>query len=100
MEIGSGDVKEVTTPLSDNENRAEDFNYNELGLIPVRSGQCFDIIFVNIDGKALELSEHLRPVRERIEGTFDFSILRAADAASGRGSRDIAVNWKVVVEGG
>ncbi|MCK1710435.1 MULTISPECIES: aromatic ring-hydroxylating dioxygenase subunit alpha [unclassified Bradyrhizobium] len=83
-----------------NENRAEDFNYNELGLIQVRSGQYFDIIFVNIDGKALELSEHLRPVRERLEGTFDFSILRAADAASGRGSRDIAVNWKVVVEGG
>ncbi|MER8465447.1 aromatic ring-hydroxylating dioxygenase subunit alpha [Mesorhizobium sp. M1396] len=83
-----------------NQNNAENFDLAELSLIEVRSGQYFDIIFANIDGKAVELETFLKPVRDRVEGTFDFSLLKPADSATGRGSRDFAVNWKIVLEGG
>jgi len=83
-----------------NQNNAENFDLSELSLIEVRSSQYFDIIFANIDGKAVDLDEYLKPVRERVEGTFDFSLVKPADPATGRGSRDYQVNWKIVLEGG
>ena len=77
---------------------APEFNKENLGLLPVRSDQWFDFIFVNIDGKASPLDEHLRPVRERIESSFDLSLV--ARGVGGRsGTRDYPVNWKVVLEG-
>jgi len=83
-----------------NENRVDEFDYADLSLIEVRSGQYFDIIFANIDGKAIPLEDFLKPVRERVEPVFDLSIVKPADPATGRGSRDFPVNWKIVLEGG
>ena len=59
-----------------NQNRAEDFNYGELGLIPVRSDQYFDIIFVNIDKKAQNLTSIFGRSRSgsKIPSTFPFCV--------------------------
>jgi choline monooxygenase len=81
-----------------NINEAPEIDKQHLGLLPVRSGQWFDFIFVNIDGKASTLEEHLRPVRERIEPTFDLTqVHRGTGGRSG--TREYPVNWKVVLEG-
>ncbi|MFK0167089.1 aromatic ring-hydroxylating dioxygenase subunit alpha [Rhizobium sp. NPDC090279] len=83
-----------------NESQAEGFDLSQLSLVEVRIGQYLDVIFANIDGKAKSLDEFLKPVRERLEPIYDFTILKPTPDGTGRGSRDFAVNWKIVVEGG
>lgn len=93
------DGKLMATPVINgvNEHNAEDFDYSELGLKEVRSGQYLDIIFVNIDGQAVPLEEHLRPVRDRLEGAFDMSLLRDGETIN---TMSYPVNWKIAYEGG
>ena len=70
------------------------FNRNDFGLIPVRTAQWFDFLFVNLDGKAPALKASLSPLIRRFSA-FEFSRFRHA------GSWDIFYegNWKVTVEG-
>ena len=51
------------------------------GLIPVRMARWFDLLFVNLDGKAAPLDEHLQPLNQRFEA-FDFSRWRFASSWS------------------
>ena len=94
------DGKLIGTPAiaGVNRNEAPEFEKELLGLVPVRSGQWFDFIFVNMDGKARPLEEHLQPMRERIEPTFDLSLVQRGPGGRS-GSREFPVNWKVVLEG-
>ena len=54
------DGKLIGTPAiaGVNRNEAPEFEKELPGLVPVRSGQWFDFIFVNMDGKANPLDEH------------------------------------------
>ncbi len=83
-----------------NEGQAPGFDPSDLSLVSVRTGQYLDVVFANLDGSAEELETYLAPVRERIESTFDFKLLKPTPPGTGRGSRNFAVNWKVVLEGG
>ena len=79
-------------------NQSDDLDHSTNGLLPVRCGVWLDFIFVNIDGSALPLDEHLATVRQRIDPHFDFS--QIALGVGGRsGQRDYPVNWKIILEG-
>ena len=68
----------------------------DLGLLPVRCEQWWNFLFIDIDGKAPPLHEHMAPLEARI-GAFDRDEL----ACNGDGfSFDYSGNWKVLVEGG
>lgn len=67
-----------------------------LGLSKVRSDQWFDIVFANLDGNAEPFEDYIRPVRERLEPYFDFSIVQPGGSIV----QNYPVNWKVVLEGG
>ncbi len=62
-------------------------------LFPVRSAQWFDVVFVNIDGRAPELADYMAPFTAQLKG-YDFSTLRHG----GTISYDLASNWKLVHE--
>ncbi len=76
-------------------NEAETFDRSALGLKPVRCETWLDIVFVNLDGKAPPLDEHLAAYRDiiaqyelgGIEHSFSVGITHQA-------------NWKVFFEGG
>ena len=69
-------------------------NREQHGLIPVRMARWFDLLFVNLDGKAAPLDEHLQPLNRRFEA-FDFSRLLFASSWN----VTFPCNWKVAVEG-
>lgn len=93
------DGRLVATPVINgvDEHQSEDFDYSELGLKEVRCGQYLGIIFVNLDNNAVPLEEYLRPVRERLEGVFDMSLIRDGKTVN---TMTYPVNWKVAYEGG
>lgn len=62
-------------------------------LFEVRSDFWHDGIFVNIDGKALALSEYLAPLNKQAEG-FDISQFMYSDTVTG----EFNCNWKLAVE--
>lgn len=62
-------------------------------LVEVKCDTWFDWVFVNIDGNAGELSQHLKPVTEQL-GDYDFSDLRFSRSLE----FDIRANWKLAVE--
>jgi len=62
-------------------------------LFPVRSETWHDAIFVNLDGSAGPLSEHLEPVVKQAEG-FDLSQFEYARTVEGV----FDSNWKLTVE--
>ncbi len=69
---------------------------NCLGLLEIRCEQWWNFLFVNIDGNAPPLVEHMEPLDARTKN-FDRSEL----VCSGAGfSYTYAGNWKVLIEGG
>ena len=64
----------------------------KLGLIPVRVEQWFDFLFVNLDGQAPPLEQHLAPLLKRLS-QFDFSRLHYA----GTWNHHYDANWKISV---
>lgn len=75
---------------------ADGFDRTRLGLRPVRCGQWFDLVLVDIGGTAPPLARHLAPLAQRLARvefdhcTHDGTVTEA----------DAPVNWKVIVEGG
>ena len=59
----------------------------------VRCEQWLDWLFVNIDGNAAPLVDHVKPIVDRISG-FDLSALRYAESLR----FDVKANWKLAVE--
>jgi choline monooxygenase len=80
------------------QNESPGIRKEELGLLPVRCEHWFDVIFVNIDGEALPLMDHLKPVVERVSSSFDLSQVRYAPGGRS-GTRTYEANWKIVLEG-
>ncbi|WP_018904851.1 aromatic ring-hydroxylating oxygenase subunit alpha [Variovorax paradoxus] len=80
------------------QNESPGIDKDGLGLVPVRCEQWFDVLFVNIDGDAIPLKEHLRPAINRIDRSFDLSEVQ--QGSGGRsGKFAYAANWKVILEG-
>ena len=77
-------------------NEASGFDRSALGLREVRSETWLNFVFVNIDGKAPSLEEHLAPVVERV-AAYDLSLLAAGPA---RTEFEFHGNWKLAYEGG
>ncbi len=77
-------------------NQLEGIDKNDLGLKPIRCESWQQIIFINLDGNAPELTKHLHPLIKRLSD-YDLDLLRYGgntDDTSFKG------NWKFVVEGG
>jgi phenylpropionate dioxygenase-like ring-hydroxylating dioxygenase large terminal subunit len=73
---------------------APGFDFAELGLRQVRLARWQDYLFVNIDGKAPEFADHIRPF-QRFLGGYDLSVMRHG----GRWEGSYPGNWKIAVEG-
>ena len=86
----------IATPKlgGDRLNHDAAFPTDGLSLMPVRVGQWLDLIFVNIDGKAPPLDQHLQPLEELLRPYYDLTDLRRAEAWS----TEYPGNWKVAVE--
>ncbi|HVO02023.1 MAG TPA: aromatic ring-hydroxylating dioxygenase subunit alpha [Candidatus Cybelea sp.] len=76
--------------------RCEGFDKAAHGLKPVRTAVWFDLVFVNLDGKAVEFSSYIGPVAERWS-MFDGSLIRHSGADSSA-VFDVHCNWKLAVE--
>lgn len=63
------------------------------GLVPVRCDIWHDWIFVNLDGKAVDLVQYLEPLLSRLH-EYDFSALSFSTSME----FDIKANWKLVIE--
>jgi len=62
-------------------------------LVEIRCETWFDWIFVNLSGDADEISNHLKPITDRLED-YDFSTLGFAQSLE----FDIGANWKLAIE--
>ena len=66
-----------------------------LNLLPVRCAQWFDVVFVNIDGRACALESHLGGFRQRFESVRFDALSRAHSWET-----TYPCNWKLAVESG
>lgn len=79
-----------------NVNDHDGLDRSKLGLLEVRTGMWFDMIFINLDGNAKPLEQHLAPLIRRVA---------PEDLACVSPSSDVVVyprgaNWKIVIEAG
>jgi len=65
------------------------------GLKKVRSAEWMGVVFVNLDGKAPELADHIKPLISQWHA-FDLDAFVAIPET--RSSLDIGANWKLVVD--
>jgi choline monooxygenase len=77
-------------------NRCEGFDKSAHGLKPVRSAVWFDLVFVNLDGKAPDFPTYIAPLADRWS-MFDGSLIRHSGADSST-AFDVRCNWKLAVE--
>jgi choline monooxygenase len=91
------DGKLLATPRIGGETQASDpaFDTRGLDLKAVAAGEWHDLVFVNIDGKAKPLAEHMKPL-DALLSNCDFADLRRADDQF---TLAYPGNWKVSVEG-
>ena len=75
-------------------NEVEGFNQAKLGLLPVSCDEWFNFIFINLDGKAGPLKDHLKPVMTRLQ-SYDLSLLRPSEIGF---EKNFDGNWKILVE--
>ncbi|MBI3709573.1 MAG: aromatic ring-hydroxylating dioxygenase subunit alpha [Proteobacteria bacterium] len=76
-------------------NQAEGFDCRGLDLKPVRCEEWLNFLFVNIDGGAPPLADHLQPLLARC-ADHDLSLLRRSDLTL---EFEFHGNWKLVAEG-
>jgi len=76
-------------------NRVDGFDKDRLGLRELRADQWMNTVFVNIDGEAPPLDEHVAPLLKHF-AAYDFSQLRHG----GGYDMEVPANWKLCVEGG
>jgi choline monooxygenase len=76
------------------EDTTEGLDRSKLGLKEVPTDVLLNTVFVNLDGNAPPLEEHMTPFLERYSA-YDLPALRHGGTAE----RDIEANWKLVIEG-
>ena len=62
-------------------------------LVEVKCDVWHDWVFINIDGQAVELSEYVQPIDEKLKA-YDFTDLHFTDSLE----FDIKANWKLAIE--
>jgi choline monooxygenase len=77
-------------------NRFDGFDKSAHGLKPVRSAVWFDLVFVNLDGKAQDFADYIRALDDRWS-VFDSSVIRHSGPDSSA-VFDVRCNWKLAVE--
>ena len=77
-------------------NDVQGFDKSALALKPVRSESWLNLVFINIDAKAVPLQEFLAPVHARLSA-YDINALRLSEQ---RSEAVFEGNWKLVMEGG
>ncbi|CAB3745575.1 Carnitine monooxygenase oxygenase subunit [Paraburkholderia sediminicola] len=94
------DGKLVATPgiAGVRQNDSPGISRDALGLLSVRCEQWLGVVFVNLDGHALPLVEHLKPAISRVERSFDLSSIEHTPGGR-QGTFHYAANWKIVLEG-
>ena len=82
------------TPYFDGTKAAKDspIVWAENGLMPVRVGVHYPLIYVNLDGAAPPLETTLEPYERHVVGDLDFSTLRFAHVDDW----EFAANWKTI----
>jgi choline monooxygenase len=90
------DGKLTATPRVGGEKRHDDPRLcrEDINLKPVRLAQWLDLVFVDIEGKAPDLEEHIQPVAALLDH-YALDDLHPAE----EWSLDYPGNWKVAVEG-
>jgi choline monooxygenase len=79
------------------EHKLEGFERESLGLIPVSIGEWCNTLFVNLDGQAPPLEEHLAPLLAHLGGDRDWAALYHHKPGSIK-EEQIKGNWKEYVE--
>ncbi|MEM1004715.1 MAG: aromatic ring-hydroxylating dioxygenase subunit alpha [Pseudomonadota bacterium] len=77
------------------QNKHEDVNRDDLGLVRIRSYIWRDVIFVNVDGNAPEFEQVHGALMERWK-EFDAPIYHGGEASSFK--LEVKTNWKLAVE--
>jgi choline monooxygenase len=91
-----GNLKATPFIGGPNVNRCDGFDKSAHGLKPVRTAIWFDMVFVNLDGKARDFADYIAPLAERWS-MFDGSMIRHSGADSSA-TFDVRCNWKLAVE--
>jgi choline monooxygenase len=77
-------------------NRCEGFDKSAHGLKAVRTAIWFDLVFVNVDGKAPDFAAYIAPLAQRWS-MFDGGLVRHSGGDSST-VFDVHCNWKLAVE--
>lgn len=77
------------------QNKHDDINMDELGLIRIRSFVWRDVIFINVDGQAVDFEQAHGALMERWK-EFDQPLHHGGDASSFK--LNVKTNWKLAVE--
>ena len=80
--------------------QADSFRCEEHGMKEVRSHVWFDVVFVNLDGKADPFDDFIKPVTERWQhylGDAGYAQMQR-ETSGGAIQLDVACNWKLAVE--
>ena len=72
----------------------EGMSFDELGLVPVRSGVWQDWIFMNVDGSAEALEDFIKPMADKL----DFVAFGRLKHFLTMDAREIPANWKICLE--
>ena len=79
---------------------ADSFKCEKHGMKEIRSSVWFDVVFINLDGKAAAFEEFVKPVTDRWNtylGETGYGRMKR-EADSGSVMLDVACNWKLAVE--
>lgn len=79
---------------------ADSFKCEKHGMKEIRSSVWFDVVFINLDGKAAAFEEFVKPVTDRWNtylGETGYGRMKR-EADSGSMMLDVACNWKLAVE--
>lgn len=89
-----GDLQSTPFFGGPNNHTPEEFNMDEQGLVPVRTGVWHDWIFVNLSGCALEFDEFVAPMERHLKG-IDFDLLTPVATLD---FGEVHTNWKALME--
>lgn len=88
------DGKLRNAPYFDGQPSCKFGDSDETNLVPIRCDEWLGMVFINLDGNAKSLGEHVKPLNDRWQQYELESLSHFATE-----ERSIPANWKVVMEG-